>query len=66
MNITADVLCRLAPTLPAHVKRGGALILSGIIKEKLYGVLAAFSAVGFEHKKTLNKGEWYALTFIKN
>ena len=64
-NITADVLCRLAPTLPAHVKQGGTLILSGIIKEKLDGVLAAFAAVDFEHKKTLNKGEWYALTFIK-
>ena len=64
-NITAEVLCRLAPTLPAHVKSGGTLILSGIIKEKLEGVLQAFAAVGFNHIKTINKGEWYAVAFTK-
>lgn len=64
-NITAEVLCRLAPTLPAHVKSGGTLILSGIIKEKLEGVLQAFAAVGFNHIKTINKGEWYAVAFMK-
>ena len=65
-NITADVLCRLAPTLPAHVKAGGTLILSGIIKEKLQGVLQAFAVEGFAHIKTVNKGEWYACAFTKN
>ena len=64
-NITADVLCRLAPTLPPHVRAGGTLILSGIIKEKLQGVLSAFAAVGFLHEKTVNKGEWYACVFTK-
>ncbi len=64
-NITADVLCRLAPTLPPHVRAGGTLILSGIIKEKLQGVLSAFAAVGFVHKKTVNKGEWYACVLTK-
>ena len=64
-NITAEVLCRLAPTLPAHVKSGGTLILSGIIKEKLEGVLQAFADVGFNHIKTINKGEWYAVAFTK-
>ena len=65
-NITADVLCRLAPTLPAHVREGGTLILSGIIKEKLSGVLQTFAAVGFELIKTANKGEWYAVAFTKS
>ena len=64
-NITADVLCRLAPTLPPHIKDGGTLILSGIIKEKLDGVLETYGALGFEHKRTVNKGEWYAAEFIK-
>ena len=64
-NITADVLRRLAPTLPAHVREGGTLILSGIIKEKLSGVLQTFATVGFEHIKTVNKGEWYAVAFTK-
>lgn len=62
-NITADVLTRLAPELPAHVKSGGILILSGIIKEKLEGVLDAYAAQGFGYIKTVNKGEWYAVAF---
>ncbi len=65
-NITADVLCRLAPELPAHVKEGGTLILSGIIEGKLPEVLQAFSAVGFGHVKTVRKGEWYAVSLAKN
>lgn len=64
-NITADVLTRLAPTLPAHIKQGGTLILSGIIKEKLDGVLAVYGALGFEHLKTVSRGEWFAVSFKK-
>ena len=64
-NITADVLCRLAPEMPAHVRAGGTLILSGIIEEKLQGVLQVFGAVGFAHNKTVHKGEWYAVSFTK-
>lgn len=64
-NITADVLTRLAPTLPAHIKQGGTLILSGIIKEKLDGVLAVYCALGFEHLKTVSRGEWFAVSFKK-
>lgn len=64
-NITADVLTRLAPTLPAHIKQGGTLILSGIIKEKLDGVLDVYGALGFEHLKTVSRGEWFAVSFKK-
>ena len=64
-NITADVLARLAPDIAPRVKAGGKLILSGIIKEKLAGVLEAYSAQGFEHIKTVNKGEWYACAFTR-
>ena len=64
-NITADVLARLAPTLPAHVRAGGTLILSGIIREKLAGVLEVYAEQGFEHIRTVNKGEWYAAVFAK-
>lgn len=64
-NITADVLARLAPTLPAHVRAGGTLILSGIIREKLAGVLEVYAEQGFEHIRTVNRGEWYAAVFEK-
>lgn len=62
-NITADVLARLAPEISPRVKAGGTLILSGIIKEKLAGVLSAYAAAGFGHLKTVSKGEWFAVVF---
>ena len=65
-NITADVLTRLAPEISPRVKAGGILILSGIIKEKLQGVLTAYAGAGFGHLKTVAKGEWYAAVFSKN
>ena len=34
-NITAEILCRLAPSIPENLKEGGVLILSGIIESRL-------------------------------
>lgn len=62
-NITADVLARLVTEIAPRVKAGGILILSGIIKEKLEGVLNAYTAAGFEHIKTVGRGEWFAVAF---
>ena len=62
-NITADVLVRLAPSLPPRIKAGGTLILSGIIREKLDGVLKAYEALGFASKKICERGEWLAVAF---
>ena len=41
-NITADILCRLAGSIPKNLCPGGALILSGIIAPKLAQVIAAY------------------------
>ncbi len=62
-NITAEILCRLAPSVTSHLKRGGTLVLSGIIESRLNMVLDAFSAQGLKLEKQLKEGEWFALSF---
>ena len=59
-NITAEILARLAPALPRHLKKGGTVILSGIIRERHDFVKDAFAAVGLSLMEELNKGEWFA------
>lgn len=62
-NITADVLERLAPSIPKNLKEGGTLILSGIIDSKLAGVISAYEAQGLTLRNQVKKGEWNALAF---
>ena len=62
-NITAEILCGLAPSIPKNLKKGGTLILSGIIESRLQTVITAFTAEGLTLEKTLREGEWLALTF---
>ena len=47
-NITADILCRLAGSIPKNLCPGGALILSGIIAPKLAQVIAAYEGEAAE------------------
>ncbi len=62
-NITADILVGLAPSMPKNLKRGGKLILSGIIESKEEEVLSAFGAQGLRLEKRMKEGEWIALAF---
>lgn len=62
-NITAEILCRLAPSIPKNLKKGGTLILSGIIESRLQAVYEAFTAQGLAPDKEIREGEWYALSF---
>lgn len=62
-NITAEILCHLAPSIPKNLKSGGTLILSGIIESRLKMVEDAFSAQGLKEEKKLKDGEWFALSF---
>lgn len=64
-NITADILCRLADSIPRNLKAGGTLILSGIIEPKLEQVIAAYRARGLELLEQNRQGEWFALAFRK-
>ena len=60
-NITAEILALLAPAIPKHLKEGGTVILSGIIRERLELVKEAYIAQGLAVEKEVNKGEWFAL-----
>lgn len=62
-NITAEILCFLAPSIPKNLKAGGTLILSGIIESRLEMVLNAFTAQGLTLQEKLKEGEWLALKF---
>lgn len=62
-NITAEILCRLAPSIPKNLKKGGTLILSGIIESRLSAVYEAFTAQGLKREKEIKEGEWFALSF---
>lgn len=62
-NITAEILCGLAPSIPKNLKEGGILILSGIIESRLDMVLKAFTAQNLKLDKTMREGEWIALSF---
>ena len=60
-NITAEILVRLAPSIPKNLKEGGTLILSGIIADRLPAVKEAFAAQGLTLLRERGRGEWYAL-----
>ena len=62
-NITGEILCRLAPSIPKNLKKGGVLILSGIIESRLNMVKNAFGAQGLELVESMRDGEWFALVF---
>lgn len=62
-NITADILERLAPSIPKNLASGGTLILSGIINEKRSRVIEVYEAQGLKLTESVNKGEWNALAF---
>ncbi len=64
-NITADVLIKLAETIPEHVNAGGTIILSGIIKKKVDEVISVYSEKGFTLSERENEGEWIALAMKK-
>lgn len=60
-NITGEILKMLAPSIPKNLKKGGVLILSGIIESRLQMVKEAYEAVGMKIIRETRKGEWFAL-----
>lgn len=64
-NITADVLLILSDSIPSHVKNGGVLIMSGIIKSRVNEVIDRYSVIDFELVQRKDEGEWIALVMKK-
>ncbi len=62
-NILADVLLPLTPLVPAHLKKGGLYITSGIIDMKEDEVKAAVEATGqFEILEITRQKDWSSIT----
>ncbi len=60
-NILARPLQQLAPALCAVLARGGAVILSGLLRDQEHQVGDRYRAQGLVHRKALRKGPWSAL-----
>ncbi len=64
-NITADILLVLSNSVVQHVKKGGIIVLSGIIKGRVDEVVEKYSSLGFEFVKRTDEGEWIAVVMKK-
>ncbi|MEW5973213.1 MAG: 50S ribosomal protein L11 methyltransferase [Pseudomonadota bacterium] len=63
-NILMGPLIELAPTLSAHVKLGGALVLSGLLAEQAGGVMEAYAET-FAFDPPAFKDGWARLSAIR-
>ena len=64
-NIVADVLKAMAPLFNKFLRKGGTLIVSGIITEREKEVLDAIIENGFELSIANEKEGWAAAKLIK-
>jgi ribosomal protein L11 methyltransferase len=62
-NILASILIQLAPTLTAHCKVGGRLVLSGILVDQADDVMAAFP--NFEFAPIAQQEDWVRLDALR-
>ena len=58
VNIVADVIIHLAPTLPAFLQKHSILICSGILDTRLPDVTAALEKAGLTVIETKSKEDW--------
>ena len=58
VNIVADVIIHLAPTLPAFLQAHSILICSGILDTRLVDVTAALEKAGLTIIETKSKEDW--------
>jgi ribosomal protein L11 methyltransferase len=65
-NILADVLVPLTPVVPAHLKKGGYYITSGILDVKEAVVTEAVKAAGLTVVEVTRQGEWVSVTARKD
>lgn len=63
-NIVADVLIAMKDNFVRYIKKGGTLIVSGIIEERMDEVIDALKSVGFSSPEVNIKEGWAAVRFI--
>ncbi len=62
-NIVADILCRMAPTVPECLKKGGKIVCSGIINTCRDKVLEAMEKAGLVLVDEDTENDWVVLVF---
>ena len=60
-NITIATLLQLHPLLPAYLRPGGRVVMSGVLAERAEELLDALRAAGWEHERTDQEQDWVAL-----
>lgn len=62
-NIVADVIIEMKDYFVRYLKKGGILIISGIIEERMDEVIAAVESAGFSNLEPYVKEGWAAVKF---
>lgn len=65
-NILAKPLMKMAPDISRHLAPGGDVVLSGILSQQRWRVLAAFRQAGLFHVKTLWREGWVTLHLTRS
>ena len=60
-NIIADIIIRLLPDAPSHLKKDGRMITSGIIQDRIDDVIASAEANGMVVEHIERSGDWAAM-----
>lgn len=63
-NIVADVLIAMSGLFAGFLKKGGKLVVSGIIEPRRDEVLEKIQSSGFELVQTRQKDDWVAASFV--
>ena len=63
-NINKNILIQEAENLSMSLKKGGFLILSGILKDDLDDIKNLYERNSMKLMKTLEKGKWIAMKFV--
>lgn len=64
-NIVANVIIAFAPLLPSMLKKGGLLIASGIIEDRLNDVVSELEACGLKILEVSTGEDWRAVLAVK-
>jgi ribosomal protein L11 methyltransferase len=62
-NILEGILIREIDYLTTHVSKDGALVLSGLLRHQLDGIVSRYETQGMKLVKREEKGDWGALLF---
>ncbi|SOC40270.1 [LSU ribosomal protein L11P]-lysine N-methyltransferase [Rhizobium subbaraonis] len=60
-NILARPLMRMAPQLVANLAPGGQVVLSGILANQRWKVIAAYNGAGLRHVRTIWRNGWVTI-----